>query len=68
MKLEIDEEFRSVCKNMVDEYESLGENALVWSDDRYQSDKFCGGWNPTMNEFASVIMLLMVVTTFSHLL
>jgi len=46
MKLEVTDEFRALCKDIFEEYEAIGDKALVWSDDRYQSDHFCGGWDP----------------------
>ena len=51
MKLEIDDDFRSICRTIVDEFDRSGEASLVWSDDLYQRGRFCGGWDPEQRKF-----------------
>jgi hypothetical protein len=51
MQLVIDDDFRAICRRIVQEYEARGEDSLVWSDDQYQQGSFCGGWEPERGRF-----------------
>lgn len=51
MQLVIDDDFRCICKQIIADFDARGEASLVWSDDQYQADKFCGGWEPESRRF-----------------
>jgi hypothetical protein len=52
MTIKIDDEFRDICKTIVEQYGKLGEASLVYSDDQYQALNFCGGWEPELRKFS----------------
>lgn len=51
MKLVVDEEFRSICRHISEEYDRLGDASLIDSDDLIQSQNFCGGWDSESSQF-----------------
>ena len=51
MQLPIEGDFREICREIHAEVMSVGERALVWSDDMYQRGPFCGGWDPEPKRF-----------------
>ena len=50
-KHKIDIEFIGICKRIVRENLDLKEWRLIESDDQYQTEKYCGGFDGTENEF-----------------
>lgn len=51
MRLEIDDDFRTICKAIVSLYDREGDRSLVWNEDQYQVGKFAGGWVPDKSKF-----------------
>ena len=51
MKIKIDEEFVSLCKEILSYKKSANEWALIESDDMFKTEKYEGGYDATENEF-----------------
>jgi hypothetical protein len=51
MKLAVDDEFRQICKNIASENLDLSEWREIESDDMFQSNKYCGGFDATEDAF-----------------
>jgi len=51
MNLKINQEFKNICKEIINENKSLKEWEEIESDDLFQSQSFCGGFDGTENEF-----------------
>ena len=45
MDIKITDEFIDICEDILSEEKSEDEWALIESDDMFQSDSFCGGYN-----------------------
>ncbi|WP_420603007.1 hypothetical protein [Flagellimonas sp.] len=50
-KLRIDEEFISICQQILNEDHDLNSWASIESSDQFQTDNYCGGFDKTENEF-----------------
>ena len=50
-KLKIDAEFISICKQILSKNLDLNEWNLIESSDQFQTEKYCGGFEGTENEF-----------------
>ena len=48
---EIDAEFISICKQILNENLDLNDWNLIESSDQFQTEKYCGGFDGTENEF-----------------
>ena len=44
MKLQIDEEFKSICQEIINENKTDAEWSETQSGDMFQSENFCGGY------------------------
>jgi hypothetical protein len=51
MKLKIDNELKTIIKQIIDERKSEQDWRLVESSDMYQSEHYCGGFDQTENAF-----------------
>ncbi len=51
MKITINDDFRSICKQIQDENRTLEQWAEHESDDMFQAGGFKGGFNPLESEF-----------------
>ena len=51
MYLKIDNEFKNICKQILDYDKKLSERVLIESDDMFQTDNYCGGFDTIENEF-----------------
>ena len=51
MKIPITEEFKNICREIIAMDHSLSEWAEIRSDDMFQSDHFCGGFESPDDEF-----------------
>jgi hypothetical protein len=51
MKMEIDQEFISICQKILDEQKSKEEWAEIESDDMFQTGSFEGGYDATEEAF-----------------
>lgn len=51
MKLQISNEFRNICQEIVSEKKTPEEWAEIESDDMFQSQMFCGGFDADEMEF-----------------
>ena len=51
MKIAVDDELKRICKNIVSEKLSLFQWREIESDDMFQTDKYCGGFDTTENAF-----------------
>jgi len=50
-KHKIDSEFIGICKLITKENLDLNEWELIESSDQFQTEKYCGGFDGTENEF-----------------
>lgn len=50
-KHKIDSEFIGICKQITEENLDLSEWELIESSDQFQTEKYCGGFDGTENEF-----------------
>nr|WP_298791819.1 hypothetical protein [uncultured Allomuricauda sp.] len=50
-QLRIDEEFVSICQQILKEDLDLESWALIESSDQFQTDNYCGGFDSVENEF-----------------
>lgn len=50
-KHKIDSEFIGICKQITKENLDLNEWGLIESCDQFQTEKYCGGFDGTENEF-----------------
>ena len=51
MEIAVPVEFQDICSSIVTQHRSLGEWRAIESDDMFQSEHFCGGFNATEDAF-----------------
>ena len=51
MIIKVEKEFIEICKLIIKEAKSIDEWSLYESDDMFQSEHFCGGFDTTENAF-----------------
>ncbi|MBY0273498.1 MAG: hypothetical protein K2X02_08890 [Alphaproteobacteria bacterium] len=51
MKIDIDQEFKEICKQIIDEHKAEHEWTLIESSDMFQTEHYCGGYDATENAF-----------------
>ena len=51
MKLEVDYEFKQICKRIFSDNLNLSEWREIESDDMFQTESYCGGFDATENAF-----------------
>jgi hypothetical protein len=51
MIIKVEKEFIEICKLIIKEAKSIDEWSLYESDDMFQSEHFCGGFDATENAF-----------------
>lgn len=51
IKHRIDAEFIGICKQIIKENLDLNSWKLIESSDQFQTEKYCGGFDGTENEF-----------------
>ena len=52
MKLEVNDELKSICKDILEENKTGDDWAKVEAEDWFQTDNFCGGFEKATNGFA----------------
>lgn len=52
MKLEVNEELKSICKDIIEENKTADEWQKVEAGDWFQTDNFCGGFDKAIGGFA----------------
>ena len=50
-QLEVDEELKNICRQILNENKSHKEWDEIESDDMFQSPKYCGGYDAAEQEF-----------------
>lgn len=51
MEIEITKEFTQICRQIIDEGRNEDDWAKIESDDMFQSENFCGGFDATEMDF-----------------
>ena len=51
IKHQVNPEFISICRKILDENLDLHNWSLIESDDQFQTENYCGGFDATENEF-----------------
>ena len=51
MKLVVDKEFFGICKEILNRKLTLAEWSEIESNDEFQTENYCGGFDETENEF-----------------
>lgn len=51
MKVPLDDEFVCLAVQIAAKLDRVGEAAFVWSDNEYQLQRYCGGWEPASRKF-----------------
>lgn len=51
MKFDVNDEFRDICKSILSENKLDADWVLIESDDMFQSEHFCGGYDSTEHAF-----------------
>jgi len=51
-QLKVNDEFKEICKKILDENKSFSEWEKIESDDMFQSIHFCGGFDGIEQEFS----------------
>lgn len=51
MELKVGDEFKGICKSIVNENKLVNEWAEIESDDMFQTENYCGGFDATEMEF-----------------